>query len=331
MNNPELDLSNLAELLYRLSKTKSEAIFRQFVVNKKPITQNKGPNLEARRKMRRSSPPVCKLTITDYLIESIEGDRILVLLGHLGKSQPEICSFLSRNNLVMNPFFFCYLETEKYCLKAHAFIPYINFQDWLDEANYRLNSSLIYLYQKIRHDSIKQKAIQFYKTVDSRNKSIRRLVNYSSDKKILFFQVSATLNFSDDFSQYFNEMSLCRKGIITHLRNHFKDRNVLKNCKYIWRVNVDHCGRLFFIMTIMADVEQSIFSEFCDDWTKKLNKYISKNKWENLDLVIDGVNSITKADLINKLLERPVVIMTDPEEHKKSVFGLGGLGGRKYK
>lgn len=320
MNNDCLDLNDLAESLYRLSKMKNDAVFRLFSVMPKSKSFGKSGF--------HNSLKVRKPTIYYYLNNVMHDKQVFDLYRGLISPFDEV-PCLYDNALEVNPFFSCFLNTKQnFDLLKYNLSNDIKIRD---QHRLWVNASLVYLYQKVRHDSTKQKAIQFYKTVDSRNKSIRRLINYNSDQEILCFQVSATLNSSDDFSHCFNEMTLCRKGIITHLRNHFKDSGVLKQCKYIWRVNIDRNERLVFTITIISTNEGSIFSEFCDAWISKLNKYVSQNNWEQLSISIDKIKSLVKTDLVSSLLELPVVIMNDPMGHKKSVFGLGGLGGRKYK
>lgn len=342
MSNRDVDLNNLAELLYRLSNTKNTAIFRQFAVNK-PI-----PKFGEVFKTPLYKP---KPTIIDHLEKSHYKGSILdffctTTLGFFdtatvdffdttytttSPSNTKFFSYFCKKSLEINPLFLCYFDAEQHFLRLDFFQLPSNNPNLLDEMNYRLNSSLIYLYQKVHQSSIKQQAIQFYRTVDLRNKSIKKLVNYSADKRISFSEATFTLDSSAKFDSDFDEMTIYRKGIITHLRNRFKDSGILKNCKYVWKINIDGFGNLVLKMIIISSAEEATFSEFKETWDEKLREYVEKNNWDKLKLSTADVVLIDKVELVNGLLEKPIIIMKDPKNHKKSVFGLGGLGGRKYK
>lgn len=237
--------------------------------------------------------------------------------------------------LMINPFYGCLDDVYRFYHHAIQYNPFFSSLENKSEYNHRINACLIYLHQKLTHQPIKEQSKKFYRVIEARNNSIKQLMNYPSEQNIFYSEYCFTLQAIQvtTMDGLFQEMVHYRNAILTHLRNHFKDQDSLKLCKYLWRITNGPNQDLIFTLYIISNSELAIFSEFRKIWLDKLQNYLQEQDWDNLKLAecLPGPIKTNKTKLQNQLLEQPIFITIDPQGHKKSVFGLGGLGGRKYK
>lgn len=314
---PTMTPANLADLLNSLSTIKTSQISRHFCKSKVPKTP------EAPKTFSRS-------TIFSYLAE-YQVDRMLNMTSCFSWINPDT----DQANLMVNPHLLCFHEVQQFYWDLFLPFPLPSHEEDEDEKNHRSNACLVYFHQKLTHDPVKKKAKEFYSIVKHRNNSIKKMINYPSSQAIHYLRLDFELSrdVKPKFSEYFQQMSLCRQAILTHLRNHFKDQTALQSCKYLWRVNINTRGELSFTIHVMSNAEAVAFSAFQTAWCDKLQSYLATGDWKGLKLssVLPPVREVEKKALLGLLLEAPTYITISPKDEKKSVFGLGGLGGRKYK
>ncbi len=318
MNNnawPKQNTVDLANLLYSLSITKTNEISHLF--KKKQSWKIKGSHTK----------PSFKQAIFPYLSGyQIEGVN---WVGYFFSS-PENKSQI---RLTVNPQFLYFDGAQKFYQRTNNVLSHPGSIDELeDEQICRENACMVYLHQRLTHDSVKKQTKAFYSVVKSRNDSIRKMVNFPSKQVIHHLRLDFCLsNGIDDLSKHFERMNHCRSAVLTHLRNHFKDQTGLKICKYLWRLNIDSSNSLSLTIHIMSNVEVAVFDEFQKTWQGKLQNYLEMEDWQDLKVNEPEQAMRDKVDLLSQLLEQPTFVTMGPEDQKKSVFGLGGLGGRKYK
>ncbi len=221
-----------------------------------------------------------------------------------------------------------------------------------------LNNYLFMLYQKIALDKeCVQLTKKFYSQLNHRNESIKKLFASASSSQFFSRIIQCDFNIPykpEDLDSNYQKLVSSRQQLISTMRNIFAGLDALHPIKYVWTVTQpfpvfnaheeDKAKVRFKILLFtqnVTDKGKKLFFDTCDEL---IDKYKGLSEKSDVDFVVepssilDDENNIyspckqnDKKSLLELTLLSDIGFFVDRAGFPKSTFGLGGIGGRKYK